>query len=99
MIKEELHSKYKQQRNTITKLIKKSKRLYYNEYFAKNNNNLKKLWVGVNQIINKANNADNSPVCIEIDTNGNVNTIIDPKSIANAFNSHYTTVAEKILKK
>ena len=29
---------------------------------------------------------------------GNVNTITDPKGIENAFKSHYTTLAEKILK-
>ena len=36
---------------------------------------------------------------IEIDIDGNVSTIVDPKEIANTFNSHYTSVAEKILKK
>ena len=38
-------------------------------------------------------------MCIEIDIDGNVNTISNPESIANAFNSHYTKVAEKILRK
>ena len=60
---------------------------------------MKKLWAGINQIINKRKNTSNTPVCIEIDNDGNVSTIVDPNEIANAFNSHYTTVAEKILKK
>jgi len=72
--------------------------LYYNNYFEKNSKNIKKLWTGVNQIINKQNNPNNNPVCIEVDIDGNVQTITDPKDIANKFNNHYTTVAENILK-
>ena len=49
--------------------------------------------------MNKYNATKCTPVCIEIDNDGNVSTIVKPKEIANAFNSHYTTVAEKILKK
>ena len=41
----------------------------------------------------------NAPVYIEIDIEGNVKTITNPKDIANAFNLHYTTVADKILQK
>ena len=59
----------------------------------------KKLWSGINQIINKTNNKTNNPVCIEIDIEGNITAIIDPKQIANTFNDHYTSVAERILKK
>ena len=73
--------------------------MHYNEYFAKNSSNVKKLWTGINQILNKSNSKNKYPVCIEIDNDGNVNTITDPKEIADEFNLHYTTVAEKILKK
>ena len=55
---------------------------------------LKKFWAGINKIINKNSNNDDIPVCIEIENNGNVNTITDPKDIADAFNSHYTSVAK-----
>ena len=98
-VKEQIYSRYKQQKNEITKLTRNSKKMHYNEYFSKNSSNLKKLWVGVNQIINKNKNSNNPPVCIEIDIEGNVNTITNPQDIANAFNSHYTKVAEKILSK
>ena len=98
-LKNELLLKYKKKKNEITSLIRKSKKLYYNEYFAKNSSNMKKLWAGINQIVNKKGNSNDTPVCIEIDNDGNVNTIVDPKGIANAFNTHYTTVAEKILRK
>ena len=73
--------------------------MHYNEYFSKNSSNLKKLWVGVNQIINKRKSSHNPPVCIEIDIEGKMNTVTNPQDIANAFNSHYTKVAEKILSK
>ena len=80
-------------------MIRKLKNVYSKEYFAKNSSNNKKLWAGINPIINKSNNKANDPVCIKIDVNGNVTTVTDSKNIANAFNSHYATVAEKILKK
>ena len=44
------------------------------------------------------NSSNNIPVSIEIDVDGNVHTITNPEDIANAFNSHYTTVAEKFSK-
>ena len=97
--KEQIYKTYKQQKNDVTKLTRKSKKMHYNEYFIKNNGNLKKLWVGINQILNKGNSTKNIPLSIEIDVDGNVHTITNPTHIANAFNLHYTTVAEKILKK
>ena len=57
IIKEQIFKTYKQQKNEITKIIRISKKKYYNEYFTKNNGNLKKLWVGVNQILNKTNSS------------------------------------------
>ena len=38
-------------------------------------------------------------ISIKIDADGNVTTVTDSKDIANTFNSHYTTVAEKIVEK
>ena len=74
--------------------------MYYDGYFARNSTNIKKLWVGVNQIINNKSKASaNNPTCIEIDVDGNICTVVDPVIIANLFNSHYKSVADKILKK
>ena len=94
MKKEYLMYTYKQQKNEITKLIRKSKELHYNDYFVKNSTNVKKLWAGINQIVNQRKNSSSTPVCIEIDNDWNV-TITDLKEIANAFNLHYTTISEK----
>ena len=46
----------------------------------------------MNQILDKSKDPNNMPVCIEIDIDGNVNTITNSQDIANTFNSHYTTV-------
>ena len=97
--KQALHNEYKSKKNQITQLIRCSKRDYYNKFFQENNNNIKKLWQGINQIINKTKGNGASPVCIEIDVDGNTKTVTEPKEIANEFNKHYSTVAEKILQK
>ena len=96
--KEQIYKTYKQQKNDVTKLTRKSKKMHYNEYFVKNNGNLKKLWVGINQIWTKTIVQKKIPWSIEIDVDGNVHTIIDLTHIANTFNLHYTAVAEKFWK-
>ena len=90
---------YKLKKNEITKTIRSSKRNYYNEYFTKHNKNVKKLWVGINQIINNNKIKENGPACIEIDDNGTAITITETKAIAEEFNKHYASVADKILSK
>ena len=91
--KQYLLSEYKSKKNEITKLIRSAKKIYYSNYFEENCNNAKKLWRGINQIINKTKSTDSSPVCIEIDIDGNTKTITDPKVFADEFNNHYTTVS------
>ena len=93
----QLQNNYKLKKNKITKMIRCSKRSYYNEYFTKNNKNVKKLWVGINQIVNNVKNKDQGPTCIEIDNNGTTLNITKPTEIAEEFNKHYSNVADKIL--
>ena len=69
--KQDLFKDYKTKKNEITKQIRCSKKAFYDEYFTKNSKNLRKLWIGVNQIINKAPNSNSSPTCIEIKEDGN----------------------------
>ena len=80
-------------------MIRCSERSYYNEYFAKNNKKIKKLWVGINQIVNNVKNKDQGPTCIEIDNDGTTVTVTKPTEIAEEFNKHYSNVADKILNK
>ena len=42
--KDQLFANYKQQKNEITKLIRQSKKTHCNEYFSKNNTNIKKIY-------------------------------------------------------
>ena len=91
-----LHTEYKNLRNTIVELIKQSKISYYNNYFSVNNNNLRKVCVGIKNIINIKSKSYDVPTCIS-DENGNI--ITDPIQISNIFCSQYSTVADKILKK
>ena len=77
--------------------MRSSKKEYYNDYFEKDSNNIKKLWSGINEIINKTKSTDSCPVCIEIDLDGNIETVTEPKIVAKEFNNHYANVAEKIL--
>ena len=50
-IKAELHLKYKNHRNLISTLLKRSKQNYYKKYFESNLNNSKNTWKGIKSII------------------------------------------------
>ena len=50
-MKVELHQKYKNYRNIIATLMKKSKQNYFTKYFACNIKNLKYTWKGIKSII------------------------------------------------
>ena len=91
-LKETIQNKLKEQKNEITKQIRESKKFFYDKYFSRNSSNLKKLWVGINQILNRGKNSNSIPVCIEIDVEGNVQTITDPKVIANTFTTQLQQV-------
>ena len=98
-IKEQHQYNYKKLKNEITNNIRKNKQLFYQDYFIKNSQNAKKMWEGVNQIIHTKTKNKFSPNCIEQIINNNKLTITDPKDIANTFNNHYTSVANKLLEK
>lgn len=57
------------------------------------------MWEGVNQIIHTKTTPKFSPNCIEKKIDNKKSTITNPKDIANAFNNHYTSVANKLLEK
>ena len=95
--KQTILNDYKKKKNEITKQIRIAKKAFYNEFFEKNSKNVKKLWSGINKILNKTNKSNDNPVCIEINNDGQVQTITETKRIAEEFNKHYTTVAEKNL--
>jgi len=52
----------------------------------------RKIWKGINNILNKVTNSDNNNISLEI----NNQNIIDPLIISNRFNEHFTSIANKI---
>ena len=43
---------YKILRNTINELVRTSKKAYYESFFTEHNNNIKKVWQGIKEIVN-----------------------------------------------
>ena len=59
--KDLLHQQFKNYRNILSNLTKKSKENYYKEYFQENKNNLIKVWKGIKDIILIKNIAEYNP--------------------------------------
>ena len=90
-IKEELHQKYKNYRNIIATLMKKSKQNYFTKYFESNIKNLKNTWKGIKSIISLKHSASNSTNLL----NFNNELTSDPLKIANVFNNYFSSIGEK----
>ena len=89
-IKAELHLKYKNHRNLISTLLKRSKQNYYKKYFESNLNNSKNTWKGIKSIITMKNVISTVPRTLS----HGVNTTTNPCEIANIFNNYFASVAE-----
>ena len=66
-----------------------------------NSRNARKLWAGINEIINTKAAKQNSPDCIEEVINNETKetkNITDPTEIANNFNNYFTSIGDQILK-
>ena len=51
--KEQLHTRYKEHRDILSTLLKRSKTNYYNHYFDINWNNIRNFWKGIKSILNQ----------------------------------------------
>ncbi len=89
------YQNYKYYRDMINHLIRKSKKSYYASYFENFQNNSKKLWCGVKEIINSQTNKRNNGISLNI--NGKVES--DDKTVANSFDNYLTTVAQNLIEK
>ena len=87
--KNEMHIKYKQYRNLISTLLKRSKCLYFTKFFNDNLNNLKNTWKGIKNLISLKNVSHSSPSSIYY----NNKTVTSPFEIANAFNNYFSNIA------
>ena len=86
-----LHDKYKSYRNSITNLLRLSKKNHYQNYFQSNIDNTKKTWEGINEIINKKKKDEQNIVL-----NKDSKKITNPLDISNEFNLFFSTIANKI---
>ena len=90
--KNELHTKWKQYRNLIIKLIRKSKDSYFKTFFKENKKNALKVWQGVRTLINIKTATKMQPKSLNI--KGNL--ITKNIDIATEFNTFFNTIASKI---
>jgi len=91
-VKQDYHVRYKELRNHIVSLCRTSKKLYYQNFFLKNANNLKNTWKGINNLINVKNKTKGEFSSIVVDGK----LISEPKEIANKYNSYFSTIASKL---
>ena len=91
ILKQELHTNYKKYRNLFFTVMKKSKQVYYDKYFARNWNNIKNTWKGIKSLISLKTVASNVPTVLSLD---NGDTVTNPYDIANTFNNCFVSIAE-----
>ena len=86
----EIYHQYKTYNDTINKLKKRSKKNFYQKYFRENYKNSKKVWTGINTLLNR-NRKKQSTIYLE--ENG---LISDSAQIANKFNNYFLNVADNL---
>ena len=91
-----LEKRYKILKQKIFNLTRSSKKLHYLKFFQQNSKNVKKLWSGVNEIIQ---NKPKRRVPIDFLTNSAGDNFTDKTSIANEFNTFFSGIAGDLLKK
>ena len=90
--KKEDHIRYKQYRNLLSTLLKKSKQFYFTRFFQENIKDLNNMWRGIKKIISSNNSNHTFPTAISV----NNETITNPSDIANAFNNYFAKIAINI---
>ena len=92
-LKAHLKSDYKIIKNEVTSLSRQRKKEYYQKYFTENKTNIKKIWLGIKEIINTKHKAHSKPAYIK----DNGNTLHNPRDVANSFNNYFSNIADDIL--
>ena len=80
-------SDYKTYRNMYAKILKASKKLYYDNQLVKYQSDCKKTWEILRKVINKSKRSDNSITSIISEGK----TIYNPGLIANKFNDYISS--------
>ena len=92
-LKTEIFTSYKFHRNQLVQVIKSSKKSFYQNYFTENNKNLRKIWLGIKEIVNIKSKTQVLPTCLTV----NNSNITDPVQISNQFNDYFSNIADNIL--
>ena len=86
---------HKSFRDQLNRLIRKSKRNYYNQFFISNVNNIKNIWQGINELSNRKHRSSNNDICLNIKNK----IVSEPAEVANHLNMFYTSISEKLTAK
>ena len=79
----------------LNHLIRKSKCNHYHSYFENFKHNSKKIWKGINELINRSKCKNTDKIQLRI----NNNIINDDNMIANHFNRYFTSIASNLVDK
>ena len=88
--------RYKYYRNKILTLTRLSKKLYFDNYFQLNMNNIKKTWQGINDLINRKKNRR---VKNALRRSDNQRLSHDSREHSNILNTHFATIGQKLASK
>ena len=83
--------RYREYRNIYNSTVKTAKAIYYRKSIESANGNSKKIWQTINEACNKPSSSSSVD---KIEINGIISN--DKSKIANAFNSHFVGVGEKV---
>ena len=89
-IKTQFHVQYKSYRNLIVTLCRQSKSNYFTKYFNQNSTNMRKIWLGVRNLISLKSTKSSNPISI---STGNA-VISDPDIVANSFNDFFSSIVK-----
>ena len=79
----------------LNQVIRLSKGQYHSSYFEKFKHDAKQVWKGINTLLRRNKSKNSQDVTLNI--TGRL--ISDPKSVANAFNNFFTSVAQNLVHK
>ena len=90
----ESECEYKQYKNTLTSILRKTEKNYYDELLCQSKSNIKKTWGTINATIKR----DNQSVAPQTVLNYDSKIYKNSKSIANGFNNFFVNVGPKLAK-
>ena len=96
ILKEEFHTNYKKYRKLLSTLMKKIKQGYYDKYFERNWNNIKKTWKVTKALISIKTVASSVPTVLSLDNGDTINNTYDN---VNTFNNYFASTAETTKKR